>query len=103
MPTAPPAPVRLTTTTGCFSAWCIPAASGRPTMSATPPGGNGTTIVSGFDGYASCADAPAAAQSAIRRESRVLGIAYSQGREINMLLQKLHFMGSLQEPLRVKW
>src|SRR6266480_64220 len=102
MPTAPPAPVRLMTTTGCFSAWFMPAASGLPTMSATPPGGNGTTIVSGFDGYASCADAPAA-QNAMRRETRILGIASSQGREINMLLQKLHFMGSLQGPLRVKW
>src|SRR5213076_933868 len=102
MPTAPPAPVRLMTTTGCFSAWFMPAASGLPTMSATPPGGNGTTIVSGFDGYASCADAPAA-QNAMRRETRILGIASSQGREINMLLQKLHFMGSLQGTIRVKW
>ena len=50
MPTAPPAPVRFTTTTGCFSVFSICEASGRPTMSATPPGGNGTIIVIGFDG-----------------------------------------------------
>jgi hypothetical protein len=37
-------------TTGCFSDLSIIAASGRPVMSATPPGGNGTIIVIGFDG-----------------------------------------------------
>jgi hypothetical protein len=50
MPTAPPAPARFTTTTGCFRVFSIDAASGRPTMSATPPGGNGTIMVIGLDG-----------------------------------------------------
>jgi hypothetical protein len=50
MPTAPPAPGRLINTMGCFSDFSMIAASGRPTISATPPGGNGTTIVIGFDG-----------------------------------------------------
>jgi hypothetical protein len=50
MPTAPPAPVRFTTTTGWRSVFSIEAASGRPTMSATPPGGNGTIMVIAFEG-----------------------------------------------------
>src|ERR671914_1517329 len=65
MPTAPPAPVRFTTTTGCFQIFSICAASGRPTMSATPPGGNGTTIVTGFEGYAWPSAAAAKTSSAI--------------------------------------
>jgi hypothetical protein len=40
----------LTTTTGCLWVFSIVTASGRPTMSATPPGGNGTIIVIGRDG-----------------------------------------------------
>jgi len=50
MPTAPPAPGRLTITTGCLSDFSMMPASGRPTTSATPPGGNGLTIVIGFEG-----------------------------------------------------
>jgi hypothetical protein len=31
----------------------IASATGRPTISATPPGGNGTISAIGFDGYVS--------------------------------------------------
>ena len=47
MPTEPPAPGRFTTTIGCPSVFSMVAASGRPTMSATPPGGKGTIMVIG--------------------------------------------------------
>ena len=50
MPTPPPAPALFSTITGCFSMRPIASASGRAVMSATPPGGNGTTIVTGFVG-----------------------------------------------------
>ncbi len=50
MPTAPPAPGRLMSTIGCFSDFSMIEASGRPTISATPPGGNGSTMVMGFVG-----------------------------------------------------
>src|SRR5215470_4693684 len=53
----PPAPGLFSTTTGTPSARLIASAAGRPMMSATPPGGNGTIIVIGRDGYASCATA----------------------------------------------
>ena len=50
MPTPPPAPERFSTTTGCFRMRVIASASGRPVMSATPPGGNGTTIAMALAG-----------------------------------------------------
>src|SRR5687768_7790625 len=74
MPTAPPAPVRFTTTTGCFSAFSICEASGRPTISATPPGGNGTIIVTGLDGYASWAATGIARNDSNRSTSRDIGL-----------------------------
>ena len=55
MPMPPPAPARFSMTTGTLSTRDIASATGRATISATPPGGKGTTIVIGFDGYASCA------------------------------------------------
>src|SRR5205809_1405030 len=58
MPTAPAAPVLLTTPTGFFSTFSSAAATGRAVRSATPPGGNGATSVIGRDGYGSCARAP---------------------------------------------
>jgi hypothetical protein len=39
---------------GALSTRLIASAAGRATISATPPGGNGTTSAMGFDGYASC-------------------------------------------------
>ena len=39
---------------GALSTRLIASAAGRATISATPPGGNGTTSAIGFDGYASC-------------------------------------------------
>ena len=38
------------TTTGCFKSFSSAIAVGRPVMSATPPGGNGTIIWIGFVG-----------------------------------------------------
>src|SRR5882672_9363329 len=54
MPTPPPAPARFSTTIGCLSTRPIASAIGRATVSATPPGGKGTIIVTGRFGY-SCA------------------------------------------------
>ena len=42
------------------------AASGRPTMSATPPGGNGTIMVIGLVGYCACAPKASSAKSAAK-------------------------------------
>src|SRR5262245_64436457 len=55
MPTAPAAPVLLTTPTGFLSTFSRAAATGRAVRSATPPGGNGATIVMGREGYGSWA------------------------------------------------
>src|SRR3954462_10290921 len=102
MPTAPPAPVRFTTTTGCLRDFCITVASGRPTMSATPPGGNGTIIVIGLDGYDSCATALPPASAASRLIS-ARNMDPPRGAESNTRLQLLHFARSLSAPPRVKW
>jgi hypothetical protein len=53
MPTAPAAPVLLTTPTGLFSPFSSTTATGRAVRSATPPGGKGTMTVIGRAGYAS--------------------------------------------------
>src|SRR5438093_13280547 len=53
MPTAPAAPVLFTTPTGFFSTFSIAAATGRAVRSASPPGGNGATMVIGRSGYVS--------------------------------------------------
>jgi hypothetical protein len=50
MPSAPPAPALFSTTTLCLSSRASASATGRATVSATPPGGNGTTIVTGRSG-----------------------------------------------------
>ena len=100
MPTAPPAPVRFTTTTGCLSAFSICAASGRPTMSATPPGGNGTIIVIGFAGYESCAFTGSARASSSESSTRDIGLLRSD--RAYTMLQMLHFIGSLAGRGRVK-
>ncbi len=72
MPMPPPAPALFSTTIFCFSVFSIATAVGRPVRSATPPGGNGTIIVIGFDGYASCAKPAIAASDAatMQRERR---------------------------------
>src|SRR4051794_34874831 len=62
MPMPPPAPPRLSTTTDWPRSRVMASATGRPTTSASPPGGNGTTIVIVLLGYGACATArPAAA------------------------------------------
>src|SRR5215210_8024511 len=55
MPMPPPAPPLFSTMTLCFSSLLSAAATGRATVSATPPGGNGTIIVTGLAGQASSA------------------------------------------------
>ncbi|WP_382327073.1 hypothetical protein ACFJGX_21970 [Hydrogenophaga sp. UC242_50] len=50
MPMPPPAPARLTTTTDWLRWRAMASATGRPTTSATPPGGKGTTMVTGLLG-----------------------------------------------------
>jgi hypothetical protein len=54
MPIPPPAPALFSMIMGVLSTRLIASAAGRATISATPPGGNGTTNAIGFDGYASC-------------------------------------------------
>ena len=51
MPMPPPAPGLFSMTTGCFRSRLIASATGRATVSATPPGGNGTIIVIVWSGY----------------------------------------------------
>ena len=51
MPMPPPAPALFSMITGCFITVPIASATGRATVSATPPGGNGTIIVTGRSGY----------------------------------------------------
>jgi hypothetical protein len=41
--------------TGCLRAFSSEKAKGRAIRSDTPPGGNGTMICTGLDGYGSCA------------------------------------------------
>src|SRR5689334_11473944 len=99
MPSAPPAPVRLTITTGCFSDFSIMAASGRPTMSATPPGGNGTTIVIGWAGYPCATASWEKNQAKTRTALRDMDLLRTA--ESNTRLHHLHFIGSLQRRCRV--
>jgi hypothetical protein len=72
IPTAPAAPVLFTTPTGFFSTFSIAAATGRAVRSATPPGGNGATIVIGRDGYESWAKAVAATLAASVRQANTM-------------------------------
>ena len=64
----PPAPALLSMMTGCFQASDSFLPSARAKTSFEPPGGNGTTIVTGFVGY--CADADAAARKSVAIQSR---------------------------------
>ena len=50
MPMPPPAPALFSMMTGVARLRLIASPKGRATMSATPPGGNGTTNAIGFDG-----------------------------------------------------
>jgi hypothetical protein len=50
MPSAPPAPGLFSITTACFSSRDSASATGRATVSATPPGGKGTISVIGLSG-----------------------------------------------------
>src|SRR5436853_2797532 len=63
MPSSPPAPGLFSITTGCFSSRDSASATGRATVSATPPGGNGTIIVTGRSGYGACPRAAGAAST----------------------------------------
>ena len=69
MPSAPPAPALFSITIGCFSSRDSASATGRATVSATPPGGNGTIIVTGLSGqvdWAGATDQPSPSSSAQR-------------------------------------
>ena len=69
MPSAPPEPGLFSITTGCFSSRDSASATGRATVSATPPGGNGTIIVTGLSGqvdWAGATDQPSPSSSAQR-------------------------------------
>src|SRR5262252_1149776 len=74
-PTLPPAPPRFSTTLG----WLVRSASlddtMRVTMSAGPPGGNGTIQRIGFDGHAVCACAGDCASAAKRKNRTAAFIA----------------------------
>ena len=72
MPRAPPAPLRFSTITDCFNSRASASATGRATVSATPPGGNGTTIVIGLSGQLDCAPLLPAATS---RQSKAAHLA----------------------------
>ena len=81
MPIAPPAPALFSITTDCFRSRDIASAIGRATVSATPPGGNGTTIVIVRSGYcakaadaANAREATAAARESLRISTIVVSI-----------------------------
>src|SRR5919201_932216 len=61
LPVIPPAPARLSTTIGTPRLSDRRCETLRAAKSAMPPGANGTTMRIGFDGYACCACAHAAA------------------------------------------
>src|SRR6185295_4464798 len=75
MPSAPPAPARFSTTTDCFSSRPSASATGRATVSATPPGGNGTIIVIGRSGH-DCACAAAATTGTSEASSRERSVVW---------------------------
>src|SRR3954469_12331259 len=64
-PTFPPAPGRFSTITGCPSARCSRSPTALASTSASPPGANGATIFTAFDGYAPCAPLPVAPSAAM--------------------------------------
>src|SRR5215831_4729185 len=73
MPSAPPAPARFSTTTDCLSSRESASATGRATVSATPPGGNGTIIVIGRSGHVcACAAVTTAAASEASSSERIV-------------------------------
>jgi hypothetical protein len=81
MPTAPPAPCRFETTTGCFRNFSSAPASGRPVWSATPPGGKGMIIVTARVGYASCADAEDAISATVTARKAAAVFLIMQGKK----------------------
>ena len=87
LPTAPPAPPRFSTTTGCPRIFSSAAAIGRAARSACPPGGKGTIIVSVREGQPPCAQAAAGATS---------GRAEASPRPFRM---SRRFIASLPRPL----
>src|SRR6187200_3433138 len=74
MPIAPPAPGLFSITTGCFSSRDSASATGRATVSATPPGGNGTIIVIGLSGYWANAADDAAVNATAAMAARAIGL-----------------------------
>src|SRR6478735_12328555 len=71
MPMPPPAPPLFSITTGWPRSRDMASATGRPTMSASPPGGNGTTMVTGLEGKGAWARArPAVAARTTARAAR---------------------------------
>ena len=71
----PAAPLRFSITTDCFHLSVSFVATVRAEMSVPPPGGKGTTKVTGFAGYV-CAHAAVAATSA-RQKINLIRIASS--------------------------
>src|SRR5687767_4220608 len=64
VPSAPPAPGRLTTTTGVLSSFAISSPMARPETSAASPGASGTTTLMGPDGNGwACAETAAQAST----------------------------------------
>jgi hypothetical protein len=79
-PTVVPAPGLLSITTGWPRLFASASPSARATRSVVPPGGNGTTIVTGFEGQ-SCwasarphAQAKAAPKPSATRRRRVIEV-----------------------------
>ena len=66
-PTLPPAPGLFSITTGWPQAWASLSPIARARMSVLPPGVNGTTMRTGFDGNASAGPAARAVGAAAAR------------------------------------
>jgi len=69
-------------------------------MSATPPGGKGTIIVTAREGYVSCEN-EMGEKSETRMTSAMRDMDLLRTGQVNTLLHNLHFIGSLQRRCRV--
>ncbi|MCY1218481.1 hypothetical protein D9M72_304300 [compost metagenome] len=81
-PMLPPAPLRLSTTTGCFNRTDNSWLTTRATASVAPPGGKGTTSLIGLVGYVRsslCA-------CAVARQPKNMRTTAAAGNRVNIIL-----------------
>src|SRR5262245_4655849 len=98
----PLAPVRFSTTNGCFRPSVSRCARMRAVMSTPPPGANGTTMRTGLVGYG-CASAAGAAtaKSKVRQSFRIGAILFLGSRCIieEVISQRGYAMNAIEQHL----